>query len=134
MVRELVVLMAVLWLQLRLYSTGNMLKRIDATINSTPPRPLPAGWQAIDFARRCDQLAAIAAYHGFYHATCLPRSLAVYRVLGAYRVPARLRIGVLPGSNPLQAHAWVECGAEILGDQDIGFQPFFALNKKEGIG
>lgn len=133
MVWEMAVLMAVLWAQLRLHSTGQLLKRTDAIIRISPPRSLPPGWDTLEFARRCDQLAAIAAYHGFYHATCLPRSLALYRVLAVHGVPARLRIGVLPGSKPLQAHAWVECGNEVLGDPVTGFRSLMSMQRVDNI-
>ena len=133
LVRELVFLMAALWLQLRLYSTGNMLKRTEKIICHMPQRSLPTGWEPIGFARRCDQLASVAAYHGFCHATCLPRSLAVYRVLRAHGLPARLRIGVVSGRRPLQAHAWVECGNEVLGEQVTAFHPLITLDEA-GLG
>lgn len=53
-------------------------------------------------------------------ALCLERSLALWWLLRRQRIPAALRIGVRrdPGGEPLEAHAWVEVGGDVVGDDD----------------
>lgn len=46
---------------------------------------------------------------------CLPQALAARCLLGWYRLPCRLQIGVAKAeSGRLEAHAWVESGGTVL--------------------
>ena len=105
------------WLLLRLSGFAKVLSiadnRVARRIAAGPQ--LPDGWLALAFARRCEQLTAIAACNGVFHATCLPQALALHDLLGCHGLPARIKIGVMPGSKPLLAHAWVEYDAQVLG-------------------
>jgi hypothetical protein len=51
---------------------------------------------------------------------CLPKSLTLWTLLQQVGYPATIKIGATPrhgiGSNPLQAHAWVELYGEPLGE------------------
>jgi hypothetical protein len=80
---------------------------------------VPSGWQPEAYAQRCAELASVAARHGLYEALCLPQALVLQCLLAQSGLVARLRIGVLPGSAPLQAHAWVEYENLPLGSQDV---------------
>jgi hypothetical protein len=80
---------------------------------------LPATWQPADYAQRCAALTAIAAHHGLFKPTCLPQSLALQSVLSKSGLKVLLRIGVIPGSQPLQAHSWVDFGGVPLGQQSV---------------
>ncbi len=42
--------------------------------------------------------------------TCLTRSLVLYRILCARRIPCRLQIGLRRAKADLEGHAWVEPG------------------------
>ncbi len=127
------VLMSLLWrlsvagLLLRLVNIGKVL----ALANSSQRQSLPAGFDAQAFARRCEQLVCIAARNGLHQATCLPRALALQHVLGSFGVTTELRIGVVPGSQPLQAHAWVVFEQQALGGEVAQYQPI-AMNKGSG--
>lgn len=86
---------------------------------------LPVGLDATFYAQRCATLLTIAARRGLYHATCLPQALALHALLRRSGLRSVLRVGVMPGSVPLQAHAWVEFEGQTLGAADHeGFSAF----------
>jgi hypothetical protein len=47
--------------------------------------------------------------------SCVPRALALHRLLVFRGLPARLRLGLGPG-RPLEGHAWVECEGVPVGE------------------
>ena len=49
---------------------------------------------------------------------CLPRALALARVLGQHGLPARIEIGMRTGSDGLEGHAWVERENRVVGDAE----------------
>ena len=55
-----------------------------------------------------------ARYYYRRHLDCLPRALAIFVLLRARGLPAKLCIGVK--RYPFGAHAWVECLGEVLDD------------------
>ncbi|MBM4074536.1 MAG: lasso peptide biosynthesis B2 protein [Planctomycetes bacterium] len=70
-------------------------------------------------AQRVGQIVAAAAQHGFYRATCLPRSLVLQRMLERFGYDSELRIGVRKSPlGKLEAHAWVEIDGRPLIDGD----------------
>ena len=81
---------------------------------------LPEGISGLRYAHRCAELVEVAARHGLFRANCLHKSIALCGLLRRLGLPARLRIGVLPRSRPLQAHAWVELDNNPLGTPDVG--------------
>lgn len=111
---------------LRLRMLG--LQRCLALLERSPvplAQALPAGLDAAAYAQRCAALLAIAARRGWYPATCLPLSLALHALLRRGGLRSRLRVGVMPGSAPLHAHAWVELQGQALGDAGhLGFSAF----------
>jgi hypothetical protein len=80
---------------------------------SRPPdgRPRPA-------TRSVPEAAAAfrraSAGHGVAR-SCIPRALALHRLLLWRGLPARVRLGLSP-EQPLAGHAWVECEGVPVGD------------------
>lgn len=58
----------------------------------------------------------VAARHGLYRATCLPQSVALWWLLRCRGIGTDLRVGVKPGADGLEAHAWVELQGQPLND------------------
>jgi len=86
---------------------------------------LPAGLHTTAYAQRCAELLAIAARRGVVRANCLPQSLALHALLRRAGLQPVLRLGVVPRSQPLHAHAWVELQGQVLGGSShAGFRPF----------
>jgi hypothetical protein len=83
-------------------------------------------------AQRLSLAVQRAAEHGLFRPTCLVRSVALQRMLWRRgHHAARIQIGVQPGEDNLQAHAWVELGDLVLGDQPYHvqrFEPFGSVN------
>lgn len=114
------------WISLRVLGFNKTRETAELKLQSAS---MKAEHTPIDFAQRCAELTGIAAYHGFYRANCLHQSLALCQILRGEGLPARLRIGVLPGAKPFQAHAWVELHGVPLGKQSISeYQAFERLN------
>jgi hypothetical protein len=68
-------------------------------------------------ARRLADAVSLAARHGVFRPNCLVRSLALSRLLEREQVRGwHVRIGVRERTGGLEAHAWVELGAEVLAD------------------
>lgn len=89
--------------------------RIDAVL----AWGLPPATRAPDPARavRLAALLDLAARRAVPPATCLPRSLALRRLLRRERLPAALRIGASRGAGgALSAHAWVTMDGVVIGD------------------
>jgi hypothetical protein len=83
-----------------------------------------AGAAAAEVARWVD-----AAYRRSpFPSSCLTRSLVLYRVLRARRLPSRLRIGVSKPNGAFEAHAWVECAGAALNDRDALHHDFAPLD------
>ena len=65
-------------------------------------------------------LAVVAAFRsvpGSHHLarSCVPRALALQRLLVLRGLPARVRLG-LGARRPVEGHAWVECGGVPVGE------------------
>lgn len=70
---------------------------------------------------------AVSSAARHVRASCLERSLLLWYLLRRQGVAAELRIGVRKAGSALQAHAWIEVDAQVLGDMaDDGmhFTPF----------
>jgi hypothetical protein len=80
---------------------------------SQPARPRSRG-----AGRRDDDVVAAFRSASAGHRlarSCVPRALALHRLLVWRGLPARLRLGLGPG-RPLAGHAWVECDGEPVGE------------------
>lgn len=59
---------------------------------------------------------ARAAAHHFAPMTCLPRALALQKMLAKRGIASTLRIGVRKAAATIDAHAWVEVEGRALGE------------------
>ena len=84
---------------------------------------------ALELAQRYAALAAIAARHGIYQANCLHQSLPLCWLLQQTGLPAQLKIGVKPQTQPFQAHAWVELDGVSLGQSVVEYQAFRGVSQ-----
>jgi hypothetical protein len=80
---------------------------------------IPAGKQEFEYVQRCAQLSLVAARNGMFHASCLPRTLALRCLLARDGIPVDIQIGWLPGADPVQAHAWNQYHGQVLGQEDV---------------
>ena len=78
-------------------------------------------------AAEVERLVALAATacRAIYPAKCLPRALAVQRLLARRGAAAELKIGVRRHEGTLAAHAWVEVGGRPVGEAE-GVTELFA--------
>jgi hypothetical protein len=67
-------------------------------------------------ARGVARMVDVAARHGVFEPTCLPRSLALWWLLRRRRMASELRIGVRKEAGCFEAHAWVELHGVVLND------------------
>lgn len=57
--------------------------------------------------------------------TCLPRSLTLWWLLRQRGIESELRIGVRKDGEVINAHAWVVCRGEVVGDSEYErYEPF----------
>lgn len=118
-------LLPAVWLRLRVSGFNKVRELAEMKL---PAIPLESEQYALDFAQRCAELTAIAARHGVYKANCLHQSLALCKLLRQHGMPASLRIGVRPQTQPFLAHAWVELFGIPLGSQSVAeYQAFERL-------
>ena len=66
----------------------------------------------VDVERAARLVDAVAAY--YRPATCLKKSLVLFRILRRRGRPAAFRLGVRKRQDDFNAHAWVECEGRIL--------------------
>src|SRR5215831_7902075 len=88
-------------------STENVLR--SEGLSTAPNRSALA---AANVAR----VAAAAARHLFFTPTCLERSIALSWLLRRRGFCAEVRIGARKSGGQFEAHAWVDCGGEVLDD------------------
>lgn len=124
MLFKLFFLLPATWLVLRLFSFNRVRYIAEFELQSSTAIVNQALMQK---AQRYAEITAIAARHGLYKANCLHQSLALCWLLRRQNLPAQLRIGVLPKTQPFQAHAWVELNSKILGQDAVGYFPFADL-------
>ena len=68
-----------------------------------------------------------AAAHHLAPMTCLPRALALRKMLAQRGIPSALRIGVRKEAATIAAHAWVEVEGRAVGEPEAiaeRFLPF----------
>ena len=84
-------------------------------------------------AERFDEAVAVAqsvgraAAHHLWPMRCLPRALALQRLLRRRGIPASLRIGVSRDGGRFAAHAWIEVAGTPLGEPAAVEERFLAL-------
>jgi len=79
--------------------------------------------------RTVAHLVDVAARHGVYRASCLPRSLALWWLLRRRGIDGDLRIGVRKEAGRFEAHAWVELRGAVLNDGDDVRERFAAFER-----
>lgn len=83
---------------------------------------------ARDRAERLARAVTRVAAHGIFRPQCLVRAVALKELLDARGlVGSRVQIGVRSEGGTFAAHAWVEYGAEVLGDKREHVQSFAPL-------
>ncbi len=110
--------------------TYSILLRLSERVASPPlAEPIPSG-----DLENAQMISATQAVHlaSRYHPTltCLRRALVLWYLLRRQRLAAELHIGTRFHEGEFQAHAWVDCDGQIVGDRpDIAqqFQPFDTL-------
>lgn len=73
-----------------------------------------------------------AAAHHLWPMTCLPRALALQRMLARRGITAALRIGVRKEAGTFAAHAWIEVGGQAIGEPEAIDERFRALLPMDG--
>lgn len=97
---------------------------------SAPPAAPPSGPAAgDDRARRLALGVNRAAEFGLFRPLCLVRSVALNRLLERHGIAgSRIRVGVRVVAGEFTAHAWVEQGGRVLGDNDAHVGAFASLS------
>jgi hypothetical protein len=119
-------LLAAQWLKLT-RPVGRLVSRSDSArpAASSPARPTP---DDVRIAQRLALAVTRVAVHGVFHPQCLVRALALHRMLEARGIAgSRLCIGVRHHGGEFLAHAWVEYGQLVLGDDLDHVQTFAQL-------
>ena len=57
---------------------------------------------------------------------CLPRALALHRLLAWRGIRSRVRLGLRRTANGVDGHAWVECGGAPVGEDATLLAPYVA--------
>ena len=78
-------------------------------------------------ARMVTAIDRVARY-GLFRPTCLVRAIALERIARRTDPRATVRIGVRPNADALLAHAWLECGGRVIGDDPAAVRQFVALH------
>jgi len=97
----------------------------------TPLKPKEKTIPEKEMLRRAQEIArivAIAAFHGFYTATCLRRSLLLWWFLHGEGIESRICFGVRKLNGTLEAHAWVEHEGVVVNDVANVRETFQVLN------
>jgi hypothetical protein len=119
------VLLVRAWFMLGWYRAGILLlsfKRLTASIRRNPQAVLPTALSADqrDKAVATGYLVAVAARHTPWQSHCLSQVLVTQRLLAKCGIPGQFYLGVRRGSalvdDPagLSAHAWLQCGEDIV--------------------
>lgn len=82
------------------------------------------------WARMASAMVDIAARHGLWRGSCLDRSLLLAWLLARRGIAFELQIGVMREVEVFKAHAWVECGASVLGNRDDVAEVYLPLVSK----
>lgn len=83
--------------------------------------------EQMSFAHLIAKREESAARHLFYQPNCLEQSLTLWWLLRLRSIPSEIRIGGRRTEDRFEAHAWIECGGEVLssgGEGHLHFIPF----------
>jgi hypothetical protein len=113
-------LLTALWI-LKVRSRGKLLH----PLGSSQPTAADIDEQAVErMATAFDRVARF----GLFRPTCLVRAIALERYLRDAGPRASVRVGVLRDGDRLLAHAWIEMGNRIVGDEPSHVRRFTPLH------
>jgi hypothetical protein len=76
-----------------------------------------------------------AAAYGVFRPLCLVRAVALHGLLERHGMPgSEVRVGVRWTEGKFAAHAWVEYGGAVLGDQESHVREFAELEDLQMVG
>jgi len=107
-------------------------RTLEAALAPPPPAARaarPVSPAAGDLQKVAQAVASAAANH-LWLMHCLPRSLALQRLLARRRIASTFRIGVRKDFGELQAHAWVEVEGMPLGEPEAIEERFLPLGRE----
>ena len=111
-----------LWYSFRL--TWGTLDYPDSQTGSEPADP-----RFVDAARGLHRLVELASRLHPFPMTCLPRALALHRMLAWRGIPSLLQIGVAGKGSGMQAHAWVVVAGFPVGEAEDVAEKFAVLER-----
>ena len=102
-------------------------KSVQSALSCGLPAPVHStGARAMARAQQIAEMVRVAAVYGRFGATCLPRSMVLWRFLQGQGIGCHLRLGARRENGNFVAHAWVEVDGVVLNDAaDVGerFRP-----------
>jgi hypothetical protein len=97
-------------------------------VSDDPTPGGPATPARIDDARRIALAVSRAAQFGVFRPKCLVRSMALRRMLSDSGIGgAQVRVGVQVTHGRFVAHAWVEYGGQVVGDDPVAVSRYLPL-------
>lgn len=66
--------------------------------------------------------------HGFFHSSCLAKSLTLWWLLGRQGIASHLRVGIRKENKELQAHAWIERDGAVLNEPEEHHRHYAAFD------
>jgi hypothetical protein len=92
------------------------------------PKDAPVVLDRMEDAKRIALAVSRAAEFGFFRPRCLVRSMALRSMLNRAGIDgATVRVGVQLVNERFSAHAWVEYGGQIVGDNEASVGRFVPL-------
>jgi hypothetical protein len=82
---------------------------------------------SVEVARSVARMESAAARNLFFRPNCLESSLVLWWLLRRRGIRAELQIGARKDGQKFEAHAWVECGGNVINQPDethLHFMPF----------
>lgn len=88
----------------------------------------PTSLDRIEDVRRVALAVNRAAAFGIFRARCLARSMALRQLLAEEGIEgAHVRVGVQVRGGEFEAHAWVEYGGQVVGDDPVNVARYAPL-------
>ncbi len=96
-------------------------KAVRSALNCGLPAPLYSTDGAMARAQKIAKMVQVAVVYGRFGATCLPRSMVLWRFLQRQGIRCDLRLGARSENGNFEAHAWVEVDGVALNETaDVG--------------
>jgi hypothetical protein len=110
--------------------TGDIMAPPPSGAASPPPPPLDT--DQLRTARRIERAVLRAGRRGLFRPLCLVRALAIQSMLEDHGIGGgRVRLGVRLEDGKFQAHAWVQRGDLVLGDDEANINRYVPLEGGE---